>query len=163
MSDWTAPLIFVAIACLAFAVAVWVFVRTALKSDRTRPVATGSRGGRTAEYRRMQAGDWFNAAINLAIGLLLGSFVDGLIQLVATGLWLSAAILTLLFGGLFLVVSMSDKLLDPLFSIGVRPAPKAGAKGRTPSIRRMSLPVGLVLGVALARLGLDDRILTMIP
>lgn len=111
----------------------------------------------------MQAGDWFNAAINLAIGLLLGSFVDGLIQLVATGLWLSAAILTLLFGGLFLVVSMSDKLLDPLFSIGVRPAPKAGAKGRTPSIRRMSLPVGLVLGVALARLGLDDRILTMIP
>jgi len=163
MSDWVPLIIFVAVACLTFAVGVWLFVRTELKTDRTESVGTGSGSGRTKERRRMQAGDWFNAAVNLLIGLLLGSFVDGLVQLVTTGLWLSAVIITLLFGGLFLFMWVFDKVTDPLFSIGVRPAPKPQVKGRTPLLRLMSLPVGVLLGVVLARLGLDDKILGMIP
>jgi hypothetical protein len=115
------------------------------------------------ESRRMQASDWFNAVINLIIGLLLGSFVDGLVQLVATGLWLSAGIITLLFGGLFLAMLVFDKVTDRLFSIGIRPAPRQQVKGRTPLLRLVSLPMGVLLGVLLARLGLDDKILGMMP
>jgi hypothetical protein len=57
----------------------------------------------------------------------------------------------------------SDKLLDRLFPIGVRPAPKPQTSGRTPLPRLLSLPAGVVLGVVLARLGLDDTILGMLP
>jgi len=142
---------------------VWLLVRAELKTDRIESMATGSGSGRTKERRRMQAGDWFNAAINLLVGLLLGSFVDGLVQLVATGLWLSAVIISLLSGGLFLFMLVFDKVTDPLFPIGIRPAPTPQVKGRTPLLRLMSLPVGVLLGVLLARLGLDDKILGMIP
>ena len=68
----------------------------------------------------MQTGDWFDTVIFLLIGLLLGSVVDGLVQLVADGFWLSAVIITLLCGGLFLLMEVFEKLTDPLFSIGVR-------------------------------------------
>jgi hypothetical protein len=105
-------------------VGVWLFVRTALKTERTESVATGSESGRTKGRRQMQAGDWFNAVINLLIGLLLGSFVDGLIQPAATGLWVSAVIITYSFGGLFLFMLVFDRVTDPLFSVGVRPALK---------------------------------------
>jgi hypothetical protein len=111
----------------------------------------------------MQAGDWINAVVNLLIGLLLGSFVDGLIQLVATGLWLSALIITLLFGGLFLFIVISDKVTDNLFPTGVRPALKTQGKVRKPLLRLISLPLGALFGAALARLGLDDKILGMLP
>jgi hypothetical protein len=56
--------------------------------------------------------------------LLLGSFVDGLVQLAATGLWVSAVIITFSFGGLFLFMLVFDKVADALFSVGVRPALK---------------------------------------
>jgi hypothetical protein len=56
-----------------------------------------------------------------------------------------------------------DKLFDRLFSIGVRPARKPQAQGRTPLPRLLSLPAGVVLGVVLARLGLATTILGALP
>jgi hypothetical protein len=49
-----------------------------------------------SERRKMVVGDWMNAAINVVIGVLLGSVIYGLVQLVASGSWLMAMILVLL-------------------------------------------------------------------
>jgi hypothetical protein len=111
----------------------------------------------------MQLGDWINAAISLVIGVLLGSAADGLVQTATTAFWPVAVITPLLFAGAFLVMWVSDKLLDRLFPIGVRPATKPQTSGRAPLPRLLSLPVGVVLGLVLARLGLDDTILGMLP
>jgi hypothetical protein len=107
----------------------------------------------------MQVGDWANAAINLVIGVLLGSAADGLVQLATTAFWPLAVVIPLLFAGVFLFSWVLDMLTDRLFTIGVRPARTPKEEGRTPLLRLLSLPVGLVLGVALARLGLDETIL----
>ena len=56
-----------------------------------------------------------------------------------------------------------DKPFERLFSIGVRPATQPKVKAGTPLPRLISFPAGIVLGVILARLGLDDTILGMIP
>ena len=45
-----------------------------------------------SERRKMGIGDWMNAAINVVIGVLLGSVIFGLVQLVASGSWPLAAI-----------------------------------------------------------------------
>ncbi len=115
-----------------------------------------------SERRKMQAGDWANAAINAAIGVLLGSAADGLVQMATTEFWPVALIITLLSVGLFFLVVLSDKLLDRLFSIGVRPARHPRAEGRKPLLRVLSMPAGFVLGVVLARIGLDGAILGVI-
>ena len=107
----------------------------------------------------MQVGDWANAAINLVIGVLLGSAADGLVQLATTAFWPLAVVIPLLFAGVFLFSWVLDMLTDRLFTIGVRPARTPKEEGPTPLLRLLSLPVGLVLGVALARLGLDETIL----
>ena len=112
-----------------------------------------------SERRSMQIGDWFTAAINLVIGVLLGSAADGLVQLATTAFWPLAVVIPLVFAGVLLFSWVLDLLTDRLFAIGVRPARKPKEEGRTPLLRLLSLPVGLVLGVALARLGLDDTIL----
>lgn len=86
-----------------------------------------------------------------------------MVQRISTGLWLSTVVVALVGAGFFLFMLTFDKVTDPLFSIGVRPSPEPKAKGRTPLPRLMSLPAGVVLGVVLARFGLDDTILRMIP
>jgi hypothetical protein len=45
-----------------------------------------------SERRKMVVGDWMNAAINVVIGVLLGSVIYGLVQLVASGSRLMAMI-----------------------------------------------------------------------
>ena len=163
MSDLTGIIIFAVAACLIIAVGVWLFLRTEINTNRAESAATGSESGRINERRRMQTGDWFNAAISLIIGMLLGSVIDGLAQFITTGLWLPAVAIVFLGAGFFLFMLVFDKVGDRLFSIGMRPAPKRQAKGPTPLPRFISLPVGVVLGVVLARLGFDDTILGMIP
>lgn len=163
MSDLTGIIIFSVVACLIIAVGVWLSMRTELNANQAESGVDGIESGAIDERRRMRIGDWFHAAINLIIGILLGSVVDGLAQLVTTGLWLPALAIVLIGAGFFIFILVFDKLSDRLFSIGVRPATKPQAKGRTPLPRLISLPVGVVLGVVLARLGFDDRILGMIP
>jgi len=105
------------------------------------------------ERRSMQVGDWFNAAINLVIGVLLGSAANGFVQLATTAFWPLAVVIPLLFAVVFLFSRVLDVLTERLFTIGVRPARKPKEEGRIPLPRLLSLPAGLVLGVALARLG----------
>lgn len=69
----------------------------------------------------MQAGDWFYAAINVAIGILLGSAFYNLVQLVIDGFWLVAIVTLILFGGLFLLILLSDTLLDRSSPLGSDP------------------------------------------
>ena len=89
-----------------------------------------------SERRKMGVGDWMDAAINVVIGVFLGSVIYGLAQLVASGSWLMAMILILLGGGLFLIMVLSDKLPDRLFhwsmAILVRSIPiRACSRART--------------------------------
>lgn len=111
----------------------------------------------------MKFGDWMNAVINFVIGALLGSAAYGLVQLVASGAWLMAAILVLLGAGLFLIMLLSDKLFDWIFPAGIWQVGKPRPQGKKPLPRRLSLPFGFVLGVALAILGLDRTILEWLP
>lgn len=116
-----------------------------------------------SERRKMGVGDWINAAINVVIGVLLGSVVYGLVQLVASGSWLMALITVILAGGLFLLIALSDKLFDRLFPIGIRPAKTPQTQRPKPLLRALSLPSGFLLGVVLAVLGLDRTILGFLP
>lgn len=112
--------------------------------------------------RRMQVGDWGNAAINGVIGVFLGVATDGLVQLVTTAFWPLAVVIPFLFAGLFPFIWVFDKLTDRVFPSEVRPARQPRAERRTPLPRLLSLPAGLALGVALARLGLGKAILGVI-
>lgn len=115
-----------------------------------------------SERRRMQVGDWFNAAINIVIGLFLGVAADGLVQLATTDFWPMTVIILFLFAGVFLFERVVDKSIDTLFPSGIRPARKPQVKERTPLPRLLSLPAGVVLGIVLARTGLDTMILGVI-
>lgn len=108
---------------------------------------------------KMQAADCFYAAINVAIGILLGSVFYGLVQLVIDGFWLVAIVSLILSAGLFLLILLSDSLLDRLFSIGVPPARKPQKERRKPLPRTLSLPAGCILGILLSALGLGSVIL----
>lgn len=111
----------------------------------------------------MQVGDWVIAALNAAIGALLGAAADGLVQLGTTAFWPVAVLLSLLLVGMILFVVLFDAISDRIFSIGVRGAEKPLADARTPLPRLLSLPAGVVLGVVLARLGIADTLAGLIP
>jgi hypothetical protein len=115
-----------------------------------------------SERRKMVVGDWMNAAINVVIGVLLGSVIYGLVQLVASGSWLMAMILVLLGVGLFLFMVLNDKLFDRLFPIGIRPAKNPQPQSPKPLLRVLSLPLGFMFGVVLAVLDLDGTILGLL-
>lgn len=112
--------------------------------------------------RTMATDDWIHASINALIGVLLGSVAYGLLQLAAGGSWLMAIILVLLGGGLFLFMVLFDTLFDRLFPIGIRPAKDPQPRPPKPLLRVFSLPLGLILGMALAALGLDRTILAFL-
>ena len=107
----------------------------------------------------MRLSDWVNAGVNLAIGVLLGSAVFGLVRLAVDGFWVTAVIAALIFAGFFLFMKVSDKILDRLFTIGVKPSSVEYPQRRHPLLRRISLPGGFILGLMIAMLGLDTWIL----
>ena len=108
-----------------------------------------------APRRAMRADDWFHSVINLLIGALLGSAATGLAQLLLSGALVMAMIMTVFAVTMFLIVLASDKLLDRLFTIGIRPANYPGPIARKPLPRVLSFPAGFLLGIALALLGID--------
>jgi hypothetical protein len=110
----------------------------------------------------MQTHDWINAGFLLVFGVFLGFVVDGILQLATTSFWPLAIILLLMVAGIFLFELLMDKLFSRIFPIGVRPANKSPAQGRKPLPVFLSLPAGVILGIALARLGLADTILGVI-
>jgi small-conductance mechanosensitive channel len=100
--------------------------------------------------------DWILAAMKFVIGMLLGVALNGLIQLVASGAWVAVLNLVVLFVALFLIVKLHEWVGEKLFPSGIRPA-RSSKKGRKNSpVRRLSLPVGLALGVVFAELGLRE-------
>jgi hypothetical protein len=115
--------------------------------------------GYVDERRKMGVGDWINVAFSLSIGILLGAAIFGLVQLVADGFWVTALVAILISAGLFLLMEVSDKILDRLFTIGVKPASVKYPQGRKPLLRSLSLPGGFVLGLLMAMLGLDAWLL----
>ena len=111
----------------------------------------------------MAPGDWLNAAINLLVGVLLGSVFHGVVELVAGGYWLIAPIMLLPAAGLFLFMVLQDKLFERLFPVGIRPANPPQAQRRKPLLRVVSLSSGFLLGVLLASLGLDGALPDLLP
>jgi membrane protease YdiL (CAAX protease family) len=116
-----------------------------------------------SERRKMGVGDWMDAAINVVIGVFLGSVIYGLAQLVASGSWLMAMILILLGGGLFLIMVLSDKLLDRLFPTWIRSAKNPQPQSPKPLLRVLSLPLGFMLGVVLALLAVSSGSIFLEP
>ena len=114
----------------------------------------------------MSSEDWLTAGFNVAIGLFLGLALNGLWQLVANGSWLLAAVALAMGVGaalaLFLFEGLAARLTRWLFPGGVLPAPPAAGKARRPVLRLVSLPVGILVGVVLARFGLTETILGLV-
>ncbi|MEM6636115.1 MAG: hypothetical protein AAF667_09510 [Pseudomonadota bacterium] len=101
---------------------------------------------------KMDLWEWGNSAANLVIGILLGWAADGLIGLTTTPFWPMAILIPLLFLGVVLFDRGFSALIDRFIMGGVKPSltPR-----RKPLLRRLSLPVGLAIGFALSRLGID--------
>jgi hypothetical protein len=114
------------------------------------------------ERPSMEPGDWFQAAINGVIGVFLGIATHGLVQLVAIGAWWMALILVVLGVGYFFFVQLADKLFDWIFPSGIRTVGKRRGQPK-PLLRVLSLPAGLLVGIALAGLGLDTVLLDALP
>ncbi len=114
------------------------------------------------QRRSMELWDWVNATFLLLIGLLLGIALDGIGQLVATGFWIMALILVLLFLAVFLFELLMDKVFNRFFTIGVRQVNEPGTNKYRPLIVMFSLPSGILIGVLLARLGLAGTVLEML-
>jgi hypothetical protein len=110
----------------------------------------------------MELGDWLQAAVNVVLGILVGIVVFKLTQLVVSGAWLMALILVVLGGGYVLFVQLADKLFDWIFPSGIRTVGKREDQPK-PLLRAQSLPAGLLLGIALAGLGLDTVLLDALP
>lgn len=70
--------------------------------------------------------------------------------------WFYVVILVALSAALFLIVRLHDFIGGKLFPSGIRPARNLQAKRKKPLLRRLSFPAGLVVGIVLAALGLDD-------
>jgi hypothetical protein len=72
-----------------------------------------------------------------------------------------ALILLVLGGGFFLFLILQEKLFDRLFPTGIRPAQNPRPEAPKPLVRVLSLPLGLIVGVVLAVLGLDRALLNL--
>lgn len=104
----------------------------------------------------LQPGDWLYIVGYAVLGVWLGIALDGLVWLLTNDYWIVAILLVLMFGGIVLFDALLDRGIDRLFPGGVRKVLKSARQRRSPWLRRWSLPAGVVLGVILARLGLDS-------
>lgn len=109
--------------------------------------------------RKMQLGDWFNCAMLLAVGLFLGLALANMVQLIGTPFWPIIIIIPVLFGGVFLLEWLLDSLVERVFGLGIKPAPKSKNGHRRPIILLLSLPAGIVIGLVGMQFGLDDILL----
>jgi hypothetical protein len=138
--------------CLVIAMVVWLRVEPNDKRDKHD---SSLRDQRTATFLA-RIGHWANALVNFVIGVLLGVAINGLARLMLSGAWVAVFTLLALFAALFLIVWLHDRLGETLFPSGIRPARKPRRGRQTPLFRRLSLPLGLVIGVVLAVLGWDQ-------
>ncbi|MHA7923564.1 MAG: hypothetical protein ACX936_00095 [Marinobacter sp.] len=138
--------------CVVMALVVWSRVKPEAKPDKQESEVRAQR----AAAGFAQAGHWASSAVNVVIGVLLGVASNGLVQLMFTGAWAAVFNIAVLSAVLFFIVFLHDRLGKKLFPSGIRPAREPERARKTPLLRRLSLPAGLVLGVVIASLGLDD-------
>ncbi len=104
----------------------------------------------------MNIWDWANSATNLVVGLLLGWAAYGLVGLMTTAFWPLAIIIPVLFLGVLLLDSALNAVSEKFFPGGVK---RPRIPRQKPLGRRLSLPLGLAIGLVVAWLGLDLPIL----
>ncbi len=156
MSELTNVVLIFTVVGLTIAAGVWFLVRA-----NSQPSA-GS-GGATGDLSNMRIMDWFNTAVNIVVGVLLGIGIAGLVQLITTGFWFVAILIPILFAGVLLFDSLINGLVDRIFSTGIRsPRRPKARRRRAPLLKRLSLPVGILIGIALAQVGLGDPLLGII-
>lgn len=107
----------------------------------------------------MSFDDAIYTAANLAIGFFLGLAAYALAGLFLNGAWLLAvgAIVPWVIWLLFYI--LLERVWERIFPSGAKHARKVAARRGKPLARKLSLPVGLVLGALAAWLGLTDTIL----
>lgn len=154
--------LFSVVTCVIIAISVWLTLKSIKK---TRP-ANSESSSRSDDYVAvrsiMQFGDWVNTVILVFLGIILGIVIDALMQLLTTALWPVAIIIPLIFAGVLLFGKLFDEILNRIFPGGIRPARKPQVASRKPLPRLLSLPVGLIIGIIMVRLGYGDAILRMI-
>lgn len=123
-------------------------------TDRSEPATTLRRESPADGV--LQPADWLYIVAYAVVGVWLGIALDGLVWLLTNDYWVVAVLLVLMFGGIVLFDALLDWGVDRLFPGGVRKVLKSARQRRSPWLRRWSLPAGVVLGVILARLGLDS-------
>ena len=138
--------------CVVMALVVW----SRLKPDATPDKQESEVRAQRAAAVFAQAGHWASSAVNVVIGVLLGVVINGLVQLMFTGAWAAVVNIAVLSAILSFIVFLHDFLGKKLFPSGMRPAREPEKARKQPLLRRLSLPIGLVLGVVVASLGLDD-------
>lgn len=137
------------VACIVYAVVVWLRV----KDDFGPLKSNGEPHGKVNKECDMKNGDWFDAVMNVGIGIFLG------MAMVTSGSWFIAVLIPLLAAVLFFYMSLFDRLIEKVFPSGIRPAHKSKKTRTTPLAKHLSFPLGLALGIVLAALGLVDRFL----
>ena len=137
------------VACVVLAVVAWL----RLKSDFEPLKSNGVPHGKVNEESAMKAGDWFDTVINFGIGVFLA------VAMAASGSWFVAVLIPLLFAVLCFYITLFDRLIDKIFPSGIRPTKKLKKVRKVPLVKRLCLPLGLVLGIVLAALGLSGRFL----
>ena len=142
--------------CVVMALVVWL---RAKPNDKLDKQDSDLRDQRTTALFTL-AGDWTSAAVNVVIGVLLGTAINGVVQLIFTGVWVVVLNIAVLSAALFFIVFLHDRLGKKIFPSGIRPAREPEKVSRKPLVQRLSLPAGLILGVVLAGAGLDDWLLS---
>ena len=138
--------------CVVIAVVVWLRIRSSNKPDK---YDSELHDQRTAMLL-MKTGEWVNTAMKVMIGVLMGMAIHGVAELMLRGAWFYVLLIVVLSIGLFLLVLLHEFIGEKLFPSGIRPARKPRTILKAPLSRRLSLPAGLVIGIALAALGLDE-------
>jgi hypothetical protein len=115
------------------------------------------------DRRRMEWGDWINAAFLGAMGLFLGLAGHLMTQLSPAAFWPVAIIGIVLFFGIIAFDQILDWISGRIFSSGIRAGRQTKPKGKRPLALLLAVPSGLSLGLAMGWLGLADDILGALP
>lgn len=157
----TSIIIFV-IAGVVVSVIIWMQATT--KKDI--PQASPGQPDNLAVERAMHGNDWIDAAINFIAGIFLGVVIDNVIQLTTSDTWPIVVVVSILFGALLFASEAIDRAIgraiDRIWPNGVRHAHLSESKRPTPLFKRLSLPIGIVMGIGLARAGLGSMLLGLI-
>lgn len=152
------PLAFIIVG-LVLAVGVWLFVRAKPGSERANSQHSSGESDAVGERREMRAYDWFDAAVSVVIGVLLGVVIFHLMQLVTTSFWPIAILIPILFGGVLLLDGVFNRVIEKIFPSGIKPARKSVVQPKAPLPKRLSLPAGIAVGFSLALFGVDGGVL----